>query len=75
MIDGRKNVNRYRNLDRFFTDSQMVKLVYRYKNDDGLSEKRGVILKVRPEDLPIVPEAEKYPQYYLGYLVRLSDGY
>ena len=58
----------------FFTDSQMVKLVYRYKNDDGLSEKRGVILKVRPENLPIVPEAEKYPQYYLGRLIESING-
>lgn len=56
------------------TDAHMVKFRYFYEDKDGLPAKRGLILRVAPQDLPIVPEAEEYPQYYLGQLIKTAEG-
>ena len=57
------------------SDMEMVKLVCYCTNDKGLPEKRGVILRVSPEDLPIVLESYNYPEYFLGYLLILDGGH
>lgn len=56
------------------TDTHMIKFRYFYKDKNGLPMKRGLILRVSPQDLPLVPEAAEYPQYHLGYLIKLAEG-
>lgn len=43
-----------------------VKLCFSWRDDDGHLHKRGVVIEVSPEDLPVVEEGMMYPRMFLS---------